>query len=96
LNDGSIRQNQIDDVSNEFPRFDERLAGRKHRYGYFVGGPNQSLDTDQPFQALLKRDYQTGKLEMHSLGDNFMPESRCSCRAAKVWRRRWMAACGLV
>jgi carotenoid cleavage dioxygenase-like enzyme len=73
LNDGSIRQNQIDDVSNEFPRFDERLAGRKHRYGYFVGGPNQSLDTDQPFQALLKRDYQTGKLEMHSLGDNFMP-----------------------
>jgi carotenoid cleavage dioxygenase-like enzyme len=73
LQDGSLRQNQIDDVSNEFPRFDERLAGRKHRYGYFVGGPNQSLDSDQPFQALLKRDYQTGKLETHSLGNNFMP-----------------------
>ena len=38
LKDGSMRQRQIDDVSNEFPRFDERLAGRKHRYGYFAGG----------------------------------------------------------
>jgi len=73
LQDGSLRQNQIDDVSNEFPRFDERLAGRKHRYGYFVGGRQSSLDTDQPFNALLKRDYQTGKLETHRLGAGFMP-----------------------
>ena len=38
LKDGSMRQRQIDDVLAEFPRFDERLAGRKHRYGYFAGG----------------------------------------------------------
>lgn len=41
LKDGSLKQNQIDDVSNEFPRLDERLAGKQHRYGYFVGGKSR-------------------------------------------------------
>ena len=73
LKDGSIRQNQIDDVSGEFPRLDERLAGRKHRYGYFAGG-NADDRTNQPgFQALLKRDYQKGTLEHHTLGADLAP-----------------------
>ena len=73
LNDGSIRQRQIDDVSNEFPRFDERLAGRKHRYGYFAGGNPGSQEREAGFSALLKRDYQTDKLEVQDLGKNFAP-----------------------
>jgi carotenoid cleavage dioxygenase len=73
LKDGSLKQNQIDEVSNEFPRLDERLAGRKHRYGYFVGGKKSSLDTDAPFNAILKRDYQKGTLEEHRLGAGFLP-----------------------
>ena len=73
LKDGSIRQRQIDDVSNEFPRFDQRLAGRKHRYGYFAGGNPGSQETEAGFSALLKRDYQTDKLEIQDLGKNFTP-----------------------
>jgi carotenoid cleavage dioxygenase-like enzyme len=72
LKDGSIRQHQIDDVAAEFPRFDERLAGRKHRYGYFAGG-NPGSPESKSFRALLKRDYQTDKLEAHDLGKNFAP-----------------------
>ena len=57
----------------EFPRFDERIAGRKHRYGYFAGGDVISPENETSFKALLKRDYQTGKFEVHDLGKNFAP-----------------------
>ena len=83
LKDGSMKQRQIDDVSNEFPRFDERLAGRKHRYGYFAGGNPGSPEKETRFQALLKRDYQTDKLEVHDLGKILLPASRCLCRATR-------------
>jgi carotenoid cleavage dioxygenase-like enzyme len=73
LKEGALRQNQIDDAPSEFPRFDERLAGTKHRYGYFAGGNPGSPEEIQGFKALIKRDYQTGKLERQSLGANFAP-----------------------
>ena len=72
LKDGSLVQQQIDDISGEFPRLDERLAGRKHRYGYFSGGDPGS-PAGAPFKALLKRDYQTGKVEAFSPGASFAP-----------------------
>jgi len=71
LKDGSLRQQQVDDHAAEFPRFDERLAGRKHRFGYFTSGDPGSPETTLPVKGLLKRDYQTGKLEIHDLGRNF-------------------------
>src|SRR5580692_8629121 len=73
LKDGSMRQQQVDDVPAEFPRFDERIAGRKHRYGYFAGGDVISPEHETTFQALLKRDYRADKLEVHELGKNFAP-----------------------
>jgi len=73
LKDGSMRQRQVDDVPAEFPRFDERIAGRKHRYGYFAGGDPISPEHETSFKALLKRDYQTDKLEAHELGKGFAP-----------------------
>ncbi|HYL59439.1 MAG TPA: carotenoid oxygenase family protein [Candidatus Acidoferrales bacterium] len=73
LGDGSMTQEQIDDVEGEFPRLNERRAGLKHRYGYFAGGNPGSPGSEQGFKALLKRDYQTGKLEAQSLGANFAP-----------------------
>jgi carotenoid cleavage dioxygenase-like enzyme len=73
LGDGSMTQAQIDDVAGEFPRLNERRAGLKHRYGYFAGGNPGSPTSEQGFKALLKRDYQTGKLEAQSLGANLAP-----------------------
>jgi len=73
LKDGTMRQRQIDDVPAEFPRFDERIAGRKHRYGYFAGGDVISPEHETSFKTLLKRDYHTDKLEVHELGKHFAP-----------------------
>lgn len=37
---GSVRDEVIDAHPQEFPRADERLAGRAHRYGYSIGYPS--------------------------------------------------------
>jgi carotenoid cleavage oxygenase len=36
LNAGKGREEQVRDQAQEFPRVDERLVGRRHRYGYAV------------------------------------------------------------
>ena len=33
---GPVKESRLDDHSQEFPRIDERLVGRPHRYGYGV------------------------------------------------------------
>ncbi len=37
LGSGKVRQGPIDDRPQEFPRVDERLLGKRHRYGYAPG-----------------------------------------------------------
>jgi carotenoid cleavage dioxygenase len=34
LRSGTVRDQPLDDLGAEFPRIDERLLGRKHRFGY--------------------------------------------------------------
>lgn len=34
LADGKVRETRIDDHGQEFPRVDERVVGKRHRYGY--------------------------------------------------------------
>jgi carotenoid cleavage dioxygenase len=34
---GKVLEDRLDDRGQEFPRVDERLVGRRHRYGYSVG-----------------------------------------------------------
>ena len=62
---GDVRASQFDEYVSEFPRLDERLAGLKHRYGYYGAGEPNSLGTG--FDMLVKRDYQTGRTEIHRL-----------------------------
>jgi len=52
LADGKVRESRIDDRGQEFPRVDERLVGKRHRYGYTptVDESNDAGDT------LLKHD----------------------------------------
>ncbi|MDT5018454.1 MAG: carotenoid cleavage oxygenase, partial [Mycobacterium sp.] len=37
LADGKVRESRFDDRGQEFPRIDERLVGKRHRYGYAPG-----------------------------------------------------------
>jgi carotenoid cleavage dioxygenase len=56
LADEKVRQTRFDDIPQEFPRIDERLVGRRHRYGY-VPTVGEGLATDN---ALLKHDFLRG------------------------------------
>lgn len=46
---GEVREARLDDRDQEFPRVDERRLGKRHRYGYSVGG-----------DTLFKHDLVTG------------------------------------
>ncbi|MBO0732625.1 MAG: carotenoid oxygenase family protein, partial [Acidimicrobiaceae bacterium] len=66
LASGKVLQEQLDDRTQEFPRVDERLAGRRHRYGYapgFMDGPSE----------LLKHDLDRGTTQTVSFGPGREP-----------------------
>ncbi len=60
---GTIRTATLDDRPQEFPRIDERLTGRRHRYGYGVA-------VDRGFQigGALKHDLTAGATVRHDYG----------------------------
>jgi carotenoid cleavage dioxygenase len=74
---GKVIHRRLDDRLQEFPRVDERVASRPHRYGYsaVIGAVSRatiSLDgafADQAFaNALLKHDLARGTVEAHEFG----------------------------
>jgi carotenoid cleavage dioxygenase-like enzyme len=71
---GTVTQRRLDDRPQEFPRVDERVVSRPHRYGYSVvtgevrGGTVQMNGTFQDgafADALLKHDLTTGTVQEH-------------------------------
>ncbi|MGW3133628.1 carotenoid oxygenase family protein [Streptomyces sp. NPDC001123] len=64
LGSGKVVQETLDDRAQEYPRIDERLVSRPHRFGYTVSG----LGTFQlrSGEAILKRDFRTGRSEVHT------------------------------
>jgi carotenoid cleavage dioxygenase len=50
----SVISTPLDDTSGEFPRVDERLLGRKHRFGYIAAsGPEES--SGRPIWTAIKK-----------------------------------------
>ncbi|GJF17371.1 carotenoid cleavage dioxygenase [Mycolicibacterium cyprinidarum] len=64
LADGKVRESRIDDRGQEFPRIDERLVGKRHRYGYApsVDEATAGLDT------LFKHDLVGANTAVRSFG----------------------------
>jgi len=60
---GKVREDRYDERSQEFPRIDERLTGRRHRFGYAIG-----LDGPAPDDAVLKHDLVAGTTQRRALG----------------------------
>jgi len=63
----SVATEHIDDVGQEFPRIDERLTGRVHRYGYTV-----EVAVGEHWNGLgglRKHDLVAGTVERHEPGD---------------------------
>ena len=66
---GSVRSEPLDDRSCEFPRIDERLVGRKHRYGYQVALPPGETPSSLPvWTAIEKHDLERKTKEVRSFG----------------------------
>ncbi len=67
LKTGSVNEEVIDSVPNEFPRIDDRLMGRKMRYVYAsrVAG---YMKPKPLFDGIIKYDLETGSTETHELG----------------------------
>jgi carotenoid cleavage dioxygenase len=74
---GKVGRRRLDDRLQEFPRVDERLLTRPHRYGYsaVIGEVSRATVSlagdfsDQAFaNALLKHDLAKGSVEAHEFG----------------------------
>jgi carotenoid cleavage dioxygenase len=66
---GAVHEQQLDDRGVEFPRVDERLVSKRHRYGYAGTFGDGVIDgADQPYAGLVKYDLTTGASELHSFG----------------------------
>jgi carotenoid cleavage dioxygenase len=66
LDAGKVIEERLDDRPQEFPRVDDRVVGRRHRYGYATHfGIN---DDGIQFGGLLKHDLQTGASEARDFG----------------------------
>ncbi|MGB8404602.1 MAG: carotenoid oxygenase family protein [Mycobacterium sp.] len=67
LSDGKVREERFDDHDQEFPRIDERLTGKRHRYGYAptvgegLGGGGTLLKHDLVGRSAATRSFGTGK-----------------------------------
>ena len=67
LSKGTVTEEQLDDVSGEFPRVNENLLGRKTQYGY-VG--KMANNPNPLFDGVIKYDFENGTSQTHKFGKN--------------------------
>ena len=67
LSGGKVIEERLADRGQEFPRVDERLTGRRHRFGYVPAVGTDAGDIDLT-GALLKHDLVAGRSEVRSFG----------------------------
>ena len=66
-----IKRDVIDDLTGEFPRFDERLAGLPYSQGYFAAitrGPD-----NMTFDSIAQIDVHSGKRQVHTFASGDVP-----------------------
>lgn len=68
LASGQMREQALDDIPSDFPRVDDRLIGRRTRFGYSARMARLGPDEPPVFDALIKYDLETGRSETHDFG----------------------------
>lgn len=71
LGAGRVTTERLDDQPQEFPRVDERLIGRPHRFGYSVG--SVATNEGSTPAALLRHDLHTGQIRRVTFADDGEP-----------------------
>lgn len=64
----AIRQEPLDDLDGEFPRFDERRTGLPYRHGWYAAD-TRGLNASEPLRlnAIAHLDKATGRRQLHEL-----------------------------
>ncbi len=83
LSAGKVLEERLDDRGQEFPRIDERLVGRQHRFGYTNEFSESPVNGEAPSShGVIKHDLMAGTSQMHSFGSEreadefvFVPKS---------------------
>ena len=65
---GKVIEETIDDRPQEFPRVDERVVARRHRYGYTVSFDAGSDNFEFSGGAILRHDLAANTTEAHDFG----------------------------
>ncbi len=69
LRAGGVKSTPLDDIVTEFPRVDERLVGRRHRFGYTAAREPELSDGAEPlWTAVKKYDLERGTAETRRFG----------------------------
>lgn len=69
LADGAIEGRQIAPINSEFARFDERLTGKAHRYGYYAATKTGEFCEDFLFDHLVRIDSSSGEAVFNAGAD---------------------------
>jgi carotenoid cleavage dioxygenase len=70
LRGGGVQSTPLDDVGAEFPRVDERLVGRRHRYGYVAARSDDHAEAGLPvFSDVRRYDLERGTTVVHRFGE---------------------------
>jgi carotenoid cleavage dioxygenase len=73
---GPVKETRLDDEGQEFPRLDERLAGKPYRFGYTAGfGPGPSLGGLRKFDLREGNTVRYSREELAFLEPVFVPRS---------------------
>jgi len=92
----AIREEAIDDLDCEFPRFDERLAGSAYQHGFYAADPTGSKSVK--LNAIAHLDLKSGRRQVHEFNGGdltsepvFTPRSAGAAEGdgwltAVVWR----------
>ena len=73
LRRGAVTEERLDDRGQEFPRADERMTGRPHRYGYAV--EHRSLEGSlRPTNTLIKHDLLARNAQYREFPDSVLDE----------------------
>ncbi|MEY2452119.1 MAG: carotenoid cleavage oxygenase [Acidimicrobiaceae bacterium] len=70
---GKVIEEQIDDRPQEFPRVDERVVGRRHRYGYTVAIDQVEESFEFRGGSVLRHDLVAGTTQARQLGAGRAP-----------------------
>lgn len=65
---GSVRREQITELAGDFPRIDDRRAGRRHRTGYLAAVSEPSTAAEGLFDSVLAVDLDRGTEALASVG----------------------------